>query len=161
MAETASLSTTPFGLVAAAEAVRPGTRKELLALSRTLELAALADPPDVVAAALQDVRFLSDQTRRVYADLARAGSRAVLHARGMSSWLAEGVIGIDLDDDDPLVDEWVVVVPSQTSPVVFAATDLRRPEQEAAEGEFSYAISRDPEVVRACAALLAPPTSGH
>ncbi|MCW2605484.1 MAG: diguanylate phosphodiesterase [Frankiales bacterium] len=148
--------TTPYQVVAAAEAVRRGDKGELVALSRRFERAALADPPAVVAATLQDARHLTEHTRAVYAQLAAAGSRATLYARELQSWVAEGVVGVSLDDDDPLVDEWVVVLPSSSSPVVFAATDLKEPCDIDLDRCFSYAVSRDPQVVDACAALLAP-----
>ncbi len=56
---------------------------------------------------------------------------------------------------DPLVDEWVVVLPSPDRPSVLAATDLRRSGAVDLERDFEYATSCDPEVVAACAELLA------
>ena len=146
---------TPFALVSAAERPQEGDKAELIRISRRMERAALDDPPPVVAAALQDARYLTAHTREVYDALARAGSRAVLHARGLQSWIAPGVVGVALDDDDPLVDEWVVVLPSPHRPVVFAATDLRTPCDDELERCFSYGVSYDREVVQACADLLA------
>ncbi len=145
---------TPYALVTEAEEPVRAYKHELLRLSRRLERAALADPPPVVAASLQDARFLTDHTRTVYANLAAAGSKATLHARGLQSWVAPGVVGVSLDDDDPLVDEWTVVLPSPAGPVVFAATDLAEPCDQDSERCFLYAVSRDRDVVEACARLL-------
>ena len=85
--------------------------------------------------------------------LAAAGAPARLHARELQAWLAPGVTGVALDDDDPLVDEWVVVLPGD-DPVVFAATDLRVPDCEDGDRCFSYGVSRDPAVVQECGRLL-------
>jgi DICT domain-containing protein len=145
---------TPYTLVTRIEPPVRANKSELLALSRRLERAALHDPPPVVAATLQDVRFLTRATRDVYAELAAAGASATLHARGLQSWLAPGVVGVALDDDDPLVDEWSMVLPSPSSPVVFAATDLAEPFDHDLERCFLYAVSHDPDVVQACLRLL-------
>jgi hypothetical protein len=144
---------TPYELVRRTTPVQDATKSELLRLTRRLEQAALRTRPPAVAATLQDSRYLTDRTREVYAALAAAGSPARLHARGLQAWLAPGVVGVSLDDEDPLVDEWVVVLPS-TDPVVFAATDLRISDCADDDRCFSYAVSRDPELVDACGRLL-------
>jgi hypothetical protein len=145
---------TPYALVSGAAQVQHGTKRELVAATRSIEREALLGPPPSVAACLQDARYLTPRTRDVYARLAQAGSPSRLFARELQSWIAPGVSGVCLDDDDPLVDEWVVVVPG-SRPVVFAATDLRIPDcDDDLERCFAYAVSRDPEVVRACAHSL-------
>ena len=144
---------TPYQLVRRSAPVQDATKAELLGLTRRLERAALQAPPPAVAATLQDARYLTERTREVYAALAAAGAPARLHARGLQAWLAPGVAGVALDDDDPLVDEWVVVLPG-ADPVVFAATDLRVPDCEDEDRCFSYGVSRDAEVVRECGRLL-------
>lgn len=143
---------TPFSVVSEAEPPVPANKRQLIAVSRQLERHALAAPPQHLAAALQDGRFLTDRTRATYAELAASGCHVTLYARGLHSWLAPGVTGVSLDDDDPLLDEWAVVVPS-AQPVVMAAVDLRS-EGEDLERRFLYAVSRDPGVVRECARLL-------
>ena len=147
---------TPYGLVTAVQPPEPASKRELVLLSRELERAALADTPYAVAAALQDARHLSERTRAVYARLAEQGAQARLYGRGMQSWLAPGVTGVALDDDDPLVDEWVVVVPGS---VVFAATDLGTIGGSEDDRAFLYAVSRDPQVVAACAQALGLPAA--
>ena len=145
--------TTPYALVSRVQSVLPADKAELIRRTRLLERAALLAPPRAVAAALQDQRYLTDRTRQIYARLAAAGVDARLHARGLQSWLAPGVVGVSLDDDDPLVDEWVVVI-AGPDPVVLAATDLRAPHQADAERRFAYAVSQDAGLVRDCATLL-------
>ena len=145
--------TTPYALVRAAVPVRDATKRELVAISRRLEHAALATPAPAVAAALQDERHVTERTRSVYADLASRGRVARLHARGLQAWIAPGVQGVALDDDDPLADEWVVVLPG-AYPVVLAATDLHVDGGSDDERSFTYGVSRDPHVVASCGRLL-------
>jgi hypothetical protein len=144
---------TPYELVRQTTTVQDAVKGELLAMTRRLERAALTAPPPAVAATLQDARYLTERTRAVYAALAAAGSPARLHARGLQAWLAPGVSGVALDEDDPLVDEWVIVLPGR-DPVVFAATDLGIPDCQDHERCFSYAVSRDPDVVAECGRAL-------
>jgi Sensory domain in DIguanylate Cyclases and Two-component system len=149
---------TPYALVSGVERPAAADKATLLAVTRKLERQALLNPPGHVAAALQDQRFLTPRTRDVYAALARSGVQARLHARGLQSWLAPGVAGVALTDDDPLVDEWVVVLPCAASPVVLAATDGGTLE-EGDGRSFSYALSHDPELVAACGVLLGLPSA--
>ena len=143
---------TPYSVVSQVQAPAPIDKRGLVAVSRGLEREALATPPDHLAAALQDGRFLSERTRATYAGLAARGCRVTLYARGLHSWLAPGVTGVSLDDDDPLLDEWAVVVPSG-APVVMAAVDLHSDAGDL-DRRFLYAVCRDPGVVRECARLL-------
>ena len=148
---------TPYAVVSSVERPRPVGKRELVQISRQMEAAALREPPQAMAAALQDQRFLTERTREVYRRLASAGASVTLLARGLQGWIDPGVQGVDLDEDDPLVDEWVVVLPSPTGPAVLAATDLRQPYDVDLERDFVCATSRDPDVVAACAELLARP----
>ena len=145
--------TTPYALVRAAGPVQGTTKRALVRLTRGLERAALSASPPAVAAALQDARHLTDRTRGVYAELAGRGASARLHARGLQAWLAPGVEGVCLDDDDPLGDEWVVVLPGPEQ-VVLAATDLHTADGDDADRCFTYGVSRDPHVVASCGRLL-------
>jgi DICT domain-containing protein len=151
---------TPYAVVTAVERPKPVTKRELVALSRQLEAAAMARPPQTIAASLQDSRFLTERTRDVYRRLASAGAAVTLLARGLQGWLAPGVRGVDLDDDDPLADEWVVVLPSPVRPAVLVATDLRQPHDDDLDRDFAYATSSDPDLVTTCAALLQRASSG-
>lgn len=148
---------TPYAVVTSVEPARPVTKRELVRMSRRMEAAALVQPPRALAASLQDSRFLTARTREVYRRLAGAGAEVTLLARGLHGWLDPGVRGVDLSDDDPLVDEWVVVLPADGRPAVLAATDLHQPALDELDRDFSFAVSSDPEVVAACAALLARP----
>ena len=143
---------TPYSVVSSAQPPATIDKRALIQVSRQLEQEALTTPPEHLAAALQDGRFLTERTRATYAELAARGCRVTLYARGLHTWLAPGVTGVSLDDDDPLLDEWAIVVPS-AAPVVLAAVDLRS-DGEDLERRFLYAVSRDPDVVQECARLL-------
>jgi hypothetical protein len=144
---------TPYQLVSSVEHPIEATKRDLIRVSREIELQALSDPPPAVAAALQDSRYLTDRTRAVYARLADAGCPARLFARGLQSWLAPGVTGVPLDDDDPLVDEWVIVLPGR-SPLLFAAADLHGAGDDEQHRQFRYAVSRDPALVQEAAQAM-------
>ena len=154
------MTRTPYEIVSATQPVQQAEKGALVAVTRGLEREALTDPPRAVAATLQDVRFLTDATRAVYARLAARGVPGRLYARSLQAWLAPGVQGIALSDDDPLVDEWTVVLPSPQHPVVFAATDCGLTGIPDLERPFCFAVSRDPEVVEACAQVLGIPPPG-
>lgn len=156
---TAAAGPTPYQILSAAQPVQRAAKRTLISLVRGLEREALADPPPAVAATLQDVRFLTPRTRDVYVALAAAGAPARLFARSLQAWLAPGVTGVALDDDDPLVDEWSVVLPHPHRPVVFSATDCHEAVDDL-DRTFCWAVSRDPEVVGACAASLLGPGVG-
>lgn len=145
---------TPYDVVTRSETARPGTKAELIALSRRLERAALDDPPAAVVAALQDARFVTDRTRASYSAIAERGADVRLLARGIQSWLAPGVRGVDLADEDPLADLWCVVLPSPGAPAVLAATDLHVEDVADEERTFRWALSRDRDVVAECLRLL-------
>jgi hypothetical protein len=104
---------TPYELLRRTTPVQDATKSELLGLTRRLERAALRTPPPAVAATLQDQRYSPTDARGLHrARRGRAPAR--LHARGLRAWLAPAVVGVSLDEDDPLVDEWTVVLPGPT-----------------------------------------------
>jgi hypothetical protein len=147
------LGRTPYEIVTAVEKVRTAEKRALIAVTRGLEREGLLDPPPVLAATFQDARFVTPQTRQVYAELAEQGTDVRLYARGLQAWLAPGVRGVCLDDDDPVVDEWSLVLPCEQHPAVFVATDGV---PGGGDGALSYtwALSRDPQVVQACTRAL-------
>lgn len=152
-APSAVRQSTPYNVVAGVERTVVASKRELVLVSRGIERAALAAPPPAIAATLQDARHLSARTRAAYAALAERGTPSRLFGRDMQAWLAPGVVGVALDDDDPLVDEWSIVVTGR-DPVAFAATDLRNADCDDSDRCFLYAVSRDPDVVTACARAL-------
>lgn len=122
-----------------------------------MELRALGDRPTTVVATLQDVRHLSDRTREVYAAIAARGADVTLYARDLPAYVAEGVRGVSLSDDDPLVDVWSVLVAGGAAPVAFAAIDCYRADSVDMEREFEAARTDNESVVEQCLALLGRP----
>lgn len=153
------LGRTPYEIVTDVEKVRTSDKRSLIAVTRGLEHEAWLDPPRVLAATFQDARFVTPQTRQVYARLAGRGTEVRLYARALQAWLAPGVHGTSLDDDDPIVDEWNLVLPCEGHPAVFVATDGV---PGGGDGAMSYtwALSREPTVVHACAEALGLPDVG-
>ena len=142
----------PFDRVAATAPVQVADKRELLLRVRDLEARALSSSTTCAVACLQDARFLTPWTRDVYRTLASRGAEVRLDGRGLQAYVAEGVRGVELDDDDPLVDEWTVVVEGD-DPVCLAARDDQGPDV-VDERTFRYAVTRDPVVVREVAASL-------
>ncbi len=147
----------PFEVVAASTCSTTAAKVDLLRRVRELEQHVLTGPtPRAAAACLQDARYLTSRTRQVYAELAARGAQVHLFARGLQAWVAPGVRGIDLDDDDPLVDQWTVVLTGDR-PWCFAAQDLDVPGAADEQRSFSWALTYDPHVVARVAALLGLP----
>ena len=128
----------------------PGERaskKQLLRHVRDLERRALDGPAVAFAVAcLQDARFLTDATVEVYAELARLGAQVLVLGRGVQAFVAPGVRGIDLADDDPLGDEWTVLLAGRSF-TCFVAHDLHVPVDDDDERDFEWAQTDDPSVV--------------
>ena len=145
---------TPYDLVSRAERPQTNTKADLLRLTRALEVEALQTRPTHIRATLQDVRHVSAATRLVYADFSAQRIDVALLARGLPAHVTNGVRGVDLAEDDPLVDQWCLVIAGGTRPVVLAATDLQAAASTEQDRTFTYAVSRDPLIVTACLALL-------
>lgn len=147
----------PYEVVAAASEVRTARKAELVGRVRRIEHAALQGPvPDVAVACLQDGRFLTERTTAVYAELARRGAQVLVLARGLHASVAAGVTAVDLADDDPLGDEWTVLIAGPSS-TCFVAQDLLDVPADDADRTFRWAHSSDPDVVARAYEVL----SGH
>jgi DICT domain-containing protein len=113
-------------------------------------------------AVVQDMRFASPRAREVWHALARAGTDVVVFGRDLPAYVTDGVPGVTLDDDDPLVDEWAfLVVWSDGTAAGFAGADVEpgRFSRGAADldRDFDLVESTDPDVVRVALAELALP----
>ena len=142
----------PFDRVAAAAPVRVVDKRELLLRVRDLEARALSSRTTGAVACLQDARFLTPWTRDVYRTLAARGAHVLLYGRGLRAHVDEGLRGVDLDDDDPLGDQWTVLFEGE-DPVCLAARDLHGADADQ-ERTFEYAVTRDADLVRELAVGL-------
>lgn len=148
---------TPYDVVSAVAPAAAATKLELLREVRALERRTLHGQAMVVVATLQDVRHLTDRTRALYARIAATGADVTLYARDLPAYVAEGVRGVGLTDDDPLVDLWSVLVDGADVSEAFVAVDCYRPDCLDLEREFEAVRTDDRRVVRQCLQLLAHP----
>jgi hypothetical protein len=153
--------TTPYAVVAAVATTELITKRQMLVRVRAFERAATSMAPRRVSATLQDVRFLSEETRRVYERLAAGGAEVTLFARDLPAYVAPGVTGVSLDDAHPLVDEWSVLVLGEEAGMAIVATDAHgdcgspgASDTEDMDRTFTVATSRDRDVVRRCLEAL-------
>jgi hypothetical protein len=149
---------TPYDVICAVAGARRLAKPELLGVTRSLEARALADPPALALAFVQDVRFARPRVREVWRTLAAAGTRVTAYGRDLPAYVAAGVAGVNLDDADRLVDIWaLLVVWPDGLAVGFAANDVRRDLDGAIpdhERDFDLTETADPALVRECLAEL-------
>lgn len=125
----------------------------LLRRVRDLEEAALEQHVASAFACLQDGRFLSDRTRQLYAELQARGADVLLLGRGLTAWLPGSLQGVDLTEEDPLADEWLIAITGSAS-VCLAARDLQTRDAPSPDRTFEYSVTTDPGLVGRVAALL-------
>lgn len=146
---------TPYQVVTKERPARNATKQLLMSLSRHLEYRA-ADPsePGVLVACFQQAQHFDSPTRRRYANVAESAVMVAALGRDMPTEPAPRVRGTPLDPDDPLADEWVVIV---VAAHFGAALVARRPPPEIAEpgvASYEFAITYDRGLVIAAAQSL-------
>jgi len=146
--------TTPYELVTDQRPARMATKRLLISLSRHLEYQA-ADPaePGVLVACFQEPTQFSRLIRLRYAKVAQAAVMVAAVGRGMPTDPAPRVRGTPLDPDDPLADEWVVIV---VGAHFAAALVARRAAGHTTAGEslFEFAITYERSLAIAAARSL-------
>lgn len=144
----------------------PGTvysKRTLIDLSHAMEDQALlaADHP-IVLATFQTARFVAPELER-YRLLARQSPLTVMFARAASSDVdakRDGVIPVDLAPDDPLCDEWHVVVMAHNFMALLLCREVggsprRLPDPRAdLDRQFESLWTFEPDVVRYAATLF-------
>lgn len=140
---------TPFEVVAPVRQVRSSTKPMLVEMSEHLEAQAAAQPtPAVVLSVFQDAIHFTPATARRYGALARKSPFVLAMGVGLAPQPVPGVRGAHITADDPLVDEWSVVVVGAHYGAALVARDL-------GEGMFDYALTHERDlVVRAAQSLL-------
>jgi EAL domain-containing protein (putative c-di-GMP-specific phosphodiesterase class I) len=147
--------TTPYDVVTKERAARISTRQLLTSLSRHLEYRA-ADPsePAVLLVCFEEAHKFNRRTRRRYANVAAAAVMVAALGRDMPTEPAPRVRGTPLEPNDPLADEWVVIV---VGAHFGAALVARHPPTDAAEPDesvYEFAITYDRDLVIAAAQSL-------
>ncbi|MGZ6826711.1 MAG: sensor domain-containing phosphodiesterase [Mycobacteriales bacterium] len=147
---------TPWSLVRGSLPTRRATKPLLAALSLALERQALAQgSSSFVVAAFQDAGHFTPETAERYTALGWVVPLVLVLGAGMPPQPAPGVRGSALAPDDPLRDEWVLVVLGPHVAAALVAHDLGDPGPQA-ERRFDYALVHDRSTVLAVAAALLP-----
>jgi len=154
---------TPYDVMAPTTPARQLTKRDVLLRCREIEDDALKNTPTRMVALVQDQRFASDRARQVWRAVAAGGGEVTVLGRDLPAFVADGVPGRSLDDDDPLVDVWSVLVQwADGRAAGMAAIDVAVP--PGVEGpddarDFSYVETRDPDVIAGCMATLGGTTA--
>ncbi|MGY1722156.1 diguanylate cyclase domain-containing protein [Blastococcus sp. SYSU DS0533] len=173
-ARPGEVSRTPFAVLAATSAVQRATVPLVASMTRQLERQALLlDEQTVVLANFQNAQAMTPATRRRYESLASLSALTAVTGAGMPDEPAPGVHGTALAADDPLTEQWVVVVVSPHFAAALAARDVA-PGDDGAEDwptgrdarpgrRLEYVLTYDRRRVLDAAGLLLQkvrPTSG-
>jgi hypothetical protein len=146
---------TPYEVVTKERPPRIATKRLLISLSRHLEFRA-ADPsePGVLVACFEEAHRFNRRTRLRYAKVAAAAVMVAALGRDMPTEPAPRVRGTPLDPDDPLANEWVVIVVGAHFAAALVArhppTDVAEPD----ESVYEFAITYNRDLVIAAAQSL-------
>ena len=146
---------TPFEVVSASGGVRHGDRELLVQVSKLLEDRAF-DGGDtaVLMATFQAEDNITPATRRRYERLVHRGCLLTVYSTGASAAIPEPASNVVVDDDDPLAEEWDVVL--LTADFAAALTAREIDPSRHGEGHYEFLLTTDRSlVVRAARALLA------
>jgi EAL domain-containing protein (putative c-di-GMP-specific phosphodiesterase class I) len=142
---------TPYSIVSRHRTPLISTKRFLLPLSHTLEQRGLEMIlPPLLLSTFQHDRHFTPETRRRYAELGRRLPFVCALGAGMSSHPASDVRGAALDDADPLVGEWTVVVLGAHFAGALIARDLGDSGPDL-DRRFSYIVTHNRELVVAAA----------
>ena len=156
-------TTTPFLVAAATGGVRRATKPLLVAISLQLERQAQSlGASAVVLTTFQHARYLTPATTRRYESLASSTAYVAVFGIAMNPEPVAGVRGVALTEDEPLANEWSVIVVGPYFTGAMMATSLgdAGPEEDQ---RFDYRVTYDRPTVLAAAMHLmhripSPPT---
>jgi EAL domain-containing protein (putative c-di-GMP-specific phosphodiesterase class I) len=153
---------TPFEVVAGVRRPRQGTRKLLEWLSKHMEYRA-ADPaePAVLVTCFDDPSRLTASVARRLSSIGTASVMVAAFGEGMPAEPVGGVRGQPLAADDPLANEWVVVVVGAHFGAALVARRSRSPasidvpeSQRDAMATYDFAVTYERDLVIAAAHSL-------
>ncbi len=141
---------TPFQIVSRHLQVRKASKRVLLPVSEQLEhRASELGAPVIVFGTFQDRRHMTPRTRRRYEALSAQASLVAAFGADLEANPVGTVRGVALDPEDPLVEEWVVVVIAPHYAAALVARDLGDLAEPDMERRFEYAVTHDRRVVGA------------
>jgi EAL domain-containing protein (putative c-di-GMP-specific phosphodiesterase class I) len=150
----------PFNRVGCHLPLRTARKSQLMAMSRHLERHAAVQPdPPILLAAFEHADFFSWATAQRYAAFARRCPLVGAFGVGLAAEPAPGVRGTAIDAEDPLADEWSVVVLSPHFAAALLARDLGEPRRNP-DRRFEFALTHDRRLVTAAARSLATRITG-
>jgi EAL domain-containing protein (putative c-di-GMP-specific phosphodiesterase class I) len=138
---------TPFDLVRSSPRLRVGAKGLLQGISRHLENQGFGlGVAPVVLSAFQDTSRFVTATARRYAALAGRCPLVAVFAGGLGLEPAPGVRGGDIARDDPLLQEWTVVVVGSHYAGALIACDLGDTGPDL-DRRFAFVVTHDRDVV--------------
>ena len=149
----ASVLPTPFEMLGADVTLTRGTHADIERISADLKLQAceLRDPPPVVLGSIHSAAHFTGGLAERYAAVAANAAFVGVAGADMPSTPAPGIRGVSLRANDPLVEQWVLVV---ISPEFHAALVARGSGAKGDVDAFDYVLTRDRELVVAVADTL-------
>ncbi|AEF39280.1 DICT sensory domain-containing protein [Hoyosella subflava] len=144
-------SRTPYEIVSEFRTPLRSAKQLLIEMSIGLEsLAAGIGAEALCLGTFQHAANFTPKTASRWQNLGRRVAFAGVYGAGMGLFAEHGVHRAPLDPNDPLVDEWNVIVLSPHFACVLSALDLHRDGAER-DREFDYIVTYDREVVARCA----------
>lgn len=136
----------PFAMATELRPARPARKQLLFEVSKHLERQAMsAGESTVVLATFQDASFFTPATRRRYARLLAQAAFVGVLGEGMASEPVPGIRGCLLAPDDPLVQEWDIVVVGPHFTATLVARDLQDSGPDK-DRRFDFILSHDREL---------------
>lgn len=142
---------TPFALASEGRRRTRSFKRLLVSMSKLLETNAVgAGPETIVLGTFQRAEHFTPTSRARWAQLAEQVAYTGVYGVGIDPYVDSAVHHAPLDPDDPMVDEWNVVVLGPHFACVLAAFDMHT-EAADLDREFQYVLSYDRGTVIRCA----------
>ncbi len=117
-------------------------------LSRHIErLATTAESPPMVLATVQDQSKLSASTMETYTEIAQRAPLVAMFGAKVPCDLGNGIRGVHLDNDDPLVKEWTILILGPDIAAGLIARELSSSGADQADRRFDMVITFDRALV--------------
>ena len=141
--DVASADDTPYALLAADRRSIRSRKRLLVTMSTTLEAQAAASGPEtVVLGTFQHARHFTELTSARWRNLAESVAYVGVYGVDMPHAIDSGIHHAPLVADDPLVNEWTIVVLAPHFCSVLSALDLNSGTDDM-DREFDYVVSYD------------------